>query len=158
MTIIPCVPKWDLDQPAHLTVQSLPSLFIDIFYNIQIFCKCTNKALIRLHKCTGWSFYTHMRKRPFSSVEIDMGHTKWKCVFRNIQTVKSHICTVSSGPSLAVYTITGYHRMYDWSVKAWMTLRACAGWPKSAHFAHVRRHYFSCHSLYNFCQRISVLF
>ena len=46
-------------------------------------------------------------------------------------------------PSLSANRIIGFRRMYEWRAKARMILLACAGLSKSAHFAHVRRHFFA---------------
>ena len=72
-----------------------------------------------------------------------MGHVLLKCVFGHMRTVKTqnglHIHAVWAGPSLSTNRITGYYRMYEWRVKAQMTICNCAGRFELAHFVHVQR-------------------
>ena len=45
--------------------------------------------------------------------------------------------------SLSANRITGYYRTCEWRAYALIILFACAGLFKSAHFAHVGRHFFA---------------
>ena len=57
--------------------------------------------------------------------------------------ISLRIRAVWSGPLLSANRLIVYYKMYEWRAKAWIILCACTGWSESAHFAHVRRHFFA---------------
>ena len=66
---------------------------------------------------------------------------------RHMRRAKAQISlrvrAVWSRPSLSIYRISGYYRIYRWRAEAWMILYAWTGLSDSVHFAHVRMHVFA---------------
>ena len=88
----------DYDQAAW--IRRLMWVFAD--------CKCCQVVF------SIWWCYSHM------------GHAMWKCVFRDMQTVKAQISlcihAVWLGSSLSANRMIGYYRMFQWRANAQMTL------------------------------------